>query len=100
MAKGGRKIYRTSANHRKKRTRKVLKVILVIILLAVLVFLGYSIAKPIHNYILNKTGENVTEDEVWTPPVVTEKTEETATEENETAETVKPPEEELSLIHI
>ncbi|MBQ3162677.1 MAG: hypothetical protein IJC04_11205 [Oscillospiraceae bacterium] len=94
MAKGGRKIYRTSANHRKKRTRKVLKVILVIILLAVLVFLGYSIAKPIHNYILNKTGENVTEDEVWTPPVVTEKTEETATEENETAETVKPPEEE------
>ncbi len=95
MAKGGRKIYRTSANYRKKRTRKALKVVFVIILLAVLVFLGYSIAKPIHNYIVSKTGENVTEDEVWTPPVVTEKPEETTagnTEKEE--EAVQPVEDE------
>lgn len=94
MAKGGRKIYRTSANYRKKRTRKALKVIFVIILLAVLVFLGYSIAKPIHNYIVSKTGENVTEDEVWTPPVVTEKAEETAVENTEKEEITQPVEEE------
>lgn len=74
MAKGGRKIYRTSANYRKKRNRKILKAFLVIILLAALVFLGYSVAKPIHNYIVNKTWENATDEEVWTPPVVTEQT--------------------------
>ena len=76
MAKGGRKIYRTSANYRKKRNRKILKAFFIIILLAALVFLGYSVAKPIHNYIVDKTGENVSDDEVWSPPVVTEKPEE------------------------
>ncbi|MBQ5319480.1 MAG: hypothetical protein J6K17_10320 [Oscillospiraceae bacterium] len=93
MAKGGRKIYRTSANHRKKRTRKVLKVILIIICLAVLVFLGYSIAKPVHEYILSKSGESVTEDEVWSPPVVTEKTEAEEADKTEPEETTQPVEE-------
>lgn len=87
MAKGGRKIYRTSANYRKKRNRKILKAFFIIILLAVLVFLGYSVAKPIHNYIINKTGENVADEEVWTPPVVTEKVEENPTGDAEQPET-------------
>lgn len=94
MAKGGRKIYRTSANYRKKRNRKILKFFLILILLAALVFLGYSIAKPIHNYIVSKTGENVTEEEAWTPPVVTEKPEETTVENPEKEETTQPVEEE------
>ncbi len=94
MAKGGRKIYRTSTNYRKKRNRKILKFFLVLILLAALVFLGYSIAKPIHNYITSKTGENVAEEEAWTPPVVTETAEETTAEINESEEATEPAEEE------
>ncbi len=86
MAKGGRKIYRTSANYRKKRNRKILKVFFIILLLAALVFLGYSVAKPIHNFIANKTGENVTDEEVWTPPVMTEQTE---TEIEDTTQSVE-----------
>lgn len=87
MAKGGRKIYRTSANYRKKRNRKILKAFFIIILLAALVFLGYSVAKPIHNYIVDKTGENVSDDEVWSPPVVTEKPEENPVSDAEQPET-------------
>lgn len=87
MAKGGRKIYRTSANYRKKRNRKILKAFFIIILLAALVFLGYSIAKPIHNYIMDKTGENVSDEEVWSPPVVTEKPEENQESDAEQPET-------------
>ncbi len=94
MAKGGRKIYRTSANYRKKRNRKILKVFLIIILLAALVFLGYSVAKPIHNFIISKTGENTSEDEVWTPPVQTEKVDEEPESESQTEETTQPAEEE------
>ncbi|MBQ8786936.1 MAG: hypothetical protein IJZ61_04805 [Oscillospiraceae bacterium] len=97
MAKGGRKIYRTSANSRKKRTRKAFKVFFVIILLAALVFLGYSIAKPIHNYILNKTGDNIVDEEVWTPPVVTEQNEEDSESETKTEETTQIDEEEKPL---
>ncbi len=93
MAKGGRKIYRTSANYRKKRNRKILKVFLIIILLAALVFLGYSVAKPIHNYIISKTGESISEDEVWTPPVITEPVDEEP-EPEETEKTTQPAEEE------
>lgn len=87
MAKGGRKIYRTSANYRKKRNRKILKAFFVIILLAALVFLGYSVAKPVHNYIVNKSGENAAEGEVWTPPVTSGITEEKIEEETEQTET-------------
>jgi len=87
MAKGGRKIYRTSANYRKKRKRKILKAFFIIILLAALVFLGYSVAKPIHNYIVNKTGEKVADEEVWTPPVVTEIVEDNPTGDTEQSET-------------
>lgn len=87
MAKGGRKIYRTSANYRKKRNRRILKAFFIIILLAALVFLGYSVAKPIHNYILDKTGENVEKEEVWSPPVVTEKIEDNPEEDTVQSET-------------
>lgn len=94
MAKGGRKIYRTSANYRKKRNQKILKAFLIIILLAALVFLGYSVAKPIHNFIVSKTGKNVEDEEVWSPPVVTEQIETEAEEENEQNETTEKAEEE------
>ncbi len=94
MAKGGRKIYRTSANYRKKRQQKILKAILVIIFLAALVFLGYSVAKPIHNYIVNKSGEKVTEEDVWSPPVVTEQTESKTDETEKTSEATEAVEEE------
>ena len=94
MAKGGRKIYRASANYRKKRNRKVLKAFFIIILLAALVFLGYSVAKPIYNYILDRTGENVSEQEVWTPPVVTENAEDELPDEMQTAEETEAVEEE------
>ncbi len=97
MAKGGRKIYRTSANSRKRRNRKILKAFFIIILFAALVFLGYSVAKPIHNFIVNRTGENITDEEVWTPPVLTEQTtaetenDEQKNEETEVTEEEKKP---------
>lgn len=91
MAKGGRKIYRTSANYRKKRNRKIFKVFFIIILLAALVFLGYSVAKPIHNYFENKTDGNTENEEVWSPPVLTQKVENN--EDIQPSETV--PEEEI-----
>ena len=94
MVKGVRKIYRTSANYRKKRNQKILKAFLIIILLAALVFLGYSVAKPIHNFIVSKTGKNVEDEEVWSPPVVTEQIETEAEEENEQNETTEKAEEE------
>lgn len=95
MAKGGRKIYRTSTNYRKKRNRKILKAFLIIILLAALVFLGYSIAKPIHNYFLEKTGSGAAEeDKPWTPPVMTEKAEDDAPAETEKEDTTEPVKEE------
>lgn len=98
MAKGGRKIYRTSANSRKKRTRKFFKALFILILLAVLVFLGYSIAKPIHNYILNKTGENTVDEEVWTPPVLTEKNnDESKIQSDNAEETIASPQEEKPI---
>ena len=85
MAKGGRKVYRRAAGNKKKRTMKILKVFFTLVILAVLVFLGYSIAKPIFNYINDKGGVNSAEEtKPWTPPVQTEEvTEETADSESE-----------------
>ncbi len=94
MAKGGRKIYRTSANYRKKRNKKILKAFFIIILFAALVFLGYSVAKPIHNYIVNNTGENFQDEEVWTPPVLTQNTENVPSDEEQNDETTAVADEE------
>lgn len=91
----GRKIYRTSANHRKKKTRKALKALLLIVILAALVFVGYSIGQPIYEYISNKSGiESAEETKPWTPPVLTEENEETDVTEGKDEETTQPPEEE------
>ena len=97
MAKGGRKVYRRAAGNKKKRTMKILKVIFTLVILAALVFLGYSIAKPIFNYINDKGGVNSAEEtKPWTPPVQTETApEETTVSENVTEETtVTEPEQE------
>ena len=90
MARGGRKVYRRAAGNKKKRTLKILKFFLTLVILAALVFLGYSIAKPIFNYINDKSGVNsAEEDKPWTPPVQTEEIpEETTVSETEASEEV------------
>lgn len=72
--RGGRKVYRTSTNYRKKKTQKAFKVILLIIFLAALVFVGYSIGQPIYEYIADRNGTGTAEEDTrpWTPPVQTE----------------------------
>ena len=69
MAKGaGRKVYRNVAHAKKMRVKKFFSVLLALFLLAILVFLGYSVAKPIFNYFNSE--ENFSEDSLpWTPPV-------------------------------
>ena len=70
MAKrSGRKVYRNSANAKKKKAKKVLGVFVTILGLIVLGFIGYSIAKPIFNY-FNSESENLEQVIPWTPPVL------------------------------
>lgn len=69
---GGRKVYRNSTYNKKKRIKKAIGIFLSIIIIAILIFFGYSIAKPIFNYL---NSENITDEEQtepWTPPVVTD----------------------------
>ena len=69
----GRKVYRNVAHAKKKRLKKFFSVILTLFILAILVFLGYSVAKPIFNYFNSE--ENLTDDSLpWTPPVSEETT--------------------------
>lgn len=89
----GRKIYRAGASYRKKRAQKIVKFILAIILLAALVFVGYSVAKPIYNFI-NEKKDNSSAESPWTPPVMTDAAEqedstdsEAKTDETSQAET-------------
>lgn len=73
MAKGGRKVYRTSSVYRKKRAKKAFKIFFLIIFLAALIFCGYSIAKPVYNYLSNKSEQNSEGSESsWIPPVLEE----------------------------
>lgn len=72
--RAGRKIYRTNRGNRKKMVRSVFKFLFIAIILAVLIFVGYSVAKTVVNYIKNNdvsTGEN---DKPWTPPVFDDNT--------------------------
>ena len=71
MSKKGRKVYRTNSYEKKKRLKRALHILLGLIVIAALVFVGYSVGKPILNY-LNKENENTDNvKEPWTPPAVT-----------------------------
>lgn len=71
MSKKGRKVYRTNSYEKKKRLKRALRILLGLIVIAALVFVGYSVGKPILNY-LNKENENTDNvKEPWTPPAVT-----------------------------
>lgn len=69
---GGRKVYRNSTYNKKKRIKKAIGIFLTIIVIAILVFFGYSIAKPIFNYLNSENSAGEEQTEPWTPPVVTD----------------------------
>lgn len=71
MSKKGRKVYRTNSYEKKKRLKKVLRILLGIIVIAALVFVGYSIGKPIMNYLNSENDVADSAEEPWTPPVTT-----------------------------
>lgn len=72
MSKKGRKVYRTNSYEKKKRLKKAFNALLGIIVIGGLVFLGYSVGKPIINY-LNKENSSLDNvEEPWTPPVITD----------------------------
>lgn len=84
MERRGRKIYRTRAGNRKRRTQKFFKALFMIIILALLVFVGYSVAKPVYKYFSERSGKDSAEETVpWTPPVMPDDTGGTG---NETAD--------------
>ncbi len=84
MERRGRKIYRTRAGNRKSRTQKFFKALFMIIILALLVFVGYSVAKPVYKYFSERSGKDSAEETVpWTPPVMPDDTDGTG---NETAD--------------
>ncbi len=93
MSKKGRKVYRTNSYEKKKRLKRALRILLGLIVIAALVFVGYSVGKPILNY-LNKENENTDNvEEPWTPPAVTsEVTETLVTSGDSTEVTVEPSE--------
>ena len=93
MSKKGRKVYRTNSYEKKKRLKRALRILLGLIVIAALVFVGYSVGKPILNY-LNKENENTDNvEEPWTPPAVTsEVTEALDTGEDSTEVTAEPSE--------
>ena len=69
MAKrSGRKVYRNSTNAKKKRAKKAAGILISIIIFAILVFVGYSVAKPIVNYFSTES-DNQGDVLPWTPPI-------------------------------
>ncbi len=93
MSKKGRKVYRTNSYEKKKRLKRALRILLGLIVIAALVFVGYSVGKPILNY-LNKQDENTDNvEEPWTPPAVTSGVTETSDTSGDSTEvTVEPSE--------
>lgn len=71
MSKKGRKVYRTNSYERKKRLKKAFHILLGLIVIAALVFVGYSIGKPILNYLDKENQSSDNTEEPWTPPAVT-----------------------------
>ncbi len=87
MERRGRKIYRTRAGNRKRRTQKFFKALFMIIILAALVFVGYSVGKPIYKYFSERSGKDSAEETVpWTPPVMPDDTYSTAGETEDVPE--------------
>ncbi|MDE6710105.1 MAG: hypothetical protein K2J76_06425, partial [Oscillospiraceae bacterium] len=70
----GRKIYRTNRGNRKKMVRSVFKFLFIAIILAVLIFVGYSVAKTVVNYLKNNDVSTGESDKPWTPPVFNDNT--------------------------
>lgn len=87
MERRGRKIYRTRAGNRKRRTQKFFKALFMIIILALLVFVGYSVAKPVYKYFSERSGKDSAEETVpWTPPVMPDDTDSTGDETSDVPE--------------
>ncbi len=87
MERRGRKIYRTRAGNRKRRTQKFFKALFMIIILAALVFVGYSVGKPIYKYFSERSGKDSAEETVpWTPPVMPDDTDSTVGETEDVPE--------------
>lgn len=70
--RAGRKIYRTNSGNRKKRAKKAFGILLFLIVAAAFVFVGYSVAKTVVNYIKNNDLSSGEVTAPWTPPAVTE----------------------------
>ncbi len=96
MNRRGRKIYRTRAGNRKRRTQNFFKALFVIILLAALVFIGYSVGQPIHDYFVNREETGSAEDDTapWTPPVLPDESGDAGAEVTEAASETAASEEE------
>lgn len=87
MERRGRKIYRTRAGNRKRRTQKFFKALFMIIILAALVFVGYSVGKPIYKYFSERSDKDSAEETVpWTPPVMPDDTDSTEDETTDVPE--------------
>lgn len=102
MERRGRKIYRTRAGNRKRRTRNFFKALFMIIILAALVFVGYSVGKPIYKYFTERSDKDSAEETVpWTPPVMPDDTDGSGAESGgvpeETAEAEKDTDENRKL---
>lgn len=69
---GGRKIYRKSSYAKKMRLKKAGGIFAACLGIAVLVFVGYSVAKPILNFLNSEDNISESSPEPWTPPVVTD----------------------------
>lgn len=78
----GRKIYRTNRGNRKKMVRSVFKFLFIAIILAVLIFVGYSVAKTVVNYLKNNDMSTSENDKPWTPPVFEDNTGEDVSTDN------------------
>lgn len=90
----GRKVKRTTRLYGKKRSRgfKIFTTVLTVIIAAALVVVGYSFGKTVVDYFSKQQNPNETSDPAWTPPVVsdtadTSATPTTAPPENPTTQT-------------
>lgn len=80
---GGRKIYRKSSYAKKMRLKKAGGIFAACLGIAVLVFVGYSVAKPIFNFLNSEDNISEIQSEPWTPPVVTDAVQDDAEADSE-----------------
>lgn len=82
-SKGGRKIKRSKnlyGNRRRSRIKSVVTVLLLLVAVGGLVFLGYSLGKPIMDYFTNRETTPSSESSPWTPDDVPPAAETTVSE--------------------